>query len=406
MQYRTYKLQQLAAPYTWSYVTSDGTRRSFSKYDTLVYAAGGAVASQIIDNDYLLANNSTVNITKETKAVAGQIIALIDDSGAYDLGVITSVDNKKLQILYKSMLELFNGDILNPMRAISTEEEDENVKYYYDAVEDTAQIVASYFAGAGTDKYRRLPLLVRTSGGGSTGGAYNVSAVWSFTENTINVRDWLITLFNEHNVVVRCKLVFDGDRAYIDVYIFQNTTGGRLLKNNVHGMTITHAEDSSASATVCQVIDKETKAYLSTWYLLADNTVTSSASASNRVQPYKLVVAELDTDNDEGVTAQKVAEDNLLYKDFNHYISVTINRDSAMYPKGLEIGDAVTVVPELEDMEDGESIDADYSEKVMPSIYTGRKENSEKAEVTLIFGKIRINYTDLIQMRQQKLVRS
>ena len=404
MQYRTYKLQQLAEPYTWTYVTSDGTRKSFCNYDTLVYAAGGAVASQVIDNDYLLANNSTVNITKETKAVAGQIIALIDDSGAYDLGVISSVDNKKLQILYKSMLELFNGDILNPMRSDDTG--DEVVKYLYDAVEDTAQIVASYFAAVGTDKYRRLPIVIRTSGGGSSGDSYLVPAVWSFTENTINVHDWLIELFNSHNVVVQCKLVFEVSRAYIDVYISHNATGGRLLKNNVHGMKITHAEDSSASATVCQVIDKETKAYLSTWYLLADNTVTSNASAANRVTPYKLVVAELDTDNDEGVTAQKVAEDNLLYKDFNHYISVTINRDSAMYPKGLEIGDEVTVVPELEDMEDGESIDADYSDKVMRSIYTGRKEDSEKAEVTLIFGKIRINYTDLIQMRQQKLIRS
>ena len=404
MQYRTYKLQQLAEPYTWTYVTSDGTRKSFCNYDTLVYAAGGAVASQVIDNDYLLANNSTVNITKETKAVAGQIIALIDDSGAYDLGVISSVDNKKLQILYKSMLELFNGDILNPMRSDDTG--DEVVKYLYDAVEDTAQIVASYFAAVGTDKYRRLPIVIRTSGGGSSGGSYLVPAVWSFTENTINVHDWLIELFNSHNVVVQCKLVFEVSRAYIDVYISHNATGGRLLKNNVHGMKITHAEDSSASATVCQVIDKETKAYLSTWYLLADNTVTSNASAANRVTPYKLVVAELDTDNDEGVTAQKVAEDNLLYKDFNHYISVTINRDSAMYPKGLEIGDEVTVVPELEDMEDGESIDADYSDKVMRSIYTGRKEDSETAEVTLIFGKIRINYTDLIQMRQQKLIRS
>lgn len=405
MQYRTYKLQQLVEPYTWAYVGSDGVSRSYCNYDTLVYASGGAVASQTIDNDYLLANNSTVNIAKETKAVAGQIIALIDDNGAYDLGVISSVDNTKLQILYKSMLELFNGEILNPMR-VALNDSDEAIKYLYDGVEDTAQIIASYFAAVGTDKYRRLPIRIRTSGGGSSGGSYLVPAVWKYTDNSVNVRDWLIALFNTHNVVVQCKLVFEVSRAYIDLYVFHNTTGGRLIKNNVHGMTITHAEDSSATATVCQVIDQDTKAYISTWYLLSNNTVSTNANASNRVQPYKLVVAELDQDNEDGATAKTVAEDNLLYSDFNHYISAVIDRNSSMYPKGLSIGDAVTVVPELEEMREGDTISESYSDKVMASIYTGRKENSENSQVTLIFGKIRINYTDLIQMRQLKLVRS
>lgn len=404
MQYRTYKLQQLPQSYTWTYIGSDGVSRSFCNYDTLVYASGGAVASQIIDNDYLLANNSTVNITKETKAIAGQIIVLIDDNGAYDCGVISSVDNTKLQILYKSMLELFNGEILNPMRIAANT--DEVIKYLYDGVEDTAQIIASYFAAVGTDKYRRLPIRIRTSGGGSSGGSYLVPAIWKYTDNSINVRDWLIELFNTHNVVVQFKLVFEVSRAYIELYIFHNTTGGRLLKNNVHGMKLTHAEDSSATATVCQVVDQETKAYISTWYLLSNNTVTTNASAANRVQPYKLVVAELDQDNEDGATARTVAEDNLLYSDFNHYVSVVIDGNSAMYPKSLNIGDAVTIVPETENVYEGDTIAADYSGKVMASIYTGRKENSENSQVTLMFGKIRINYTDLIQMRQLKLIRS
>lgn len=404
MQYRTYKLQALASPYTWAYTGSDGVSRSFCNYDTLVYASGGAVASQIIDNDYLLANNSTVNIARETKAVAGQIIALIDDSGAYDIGVISSVDNTKLQILYKSMLELFNGEILNPMRVATNT--DEVIKYLYDGVEDTAQIIASFFAAVGTDKYRRLPIRIRTSGGGTSGSSYLVPAVWKYKDNAVNVRDWLIELFNTHNVVVQCSLVFEVGRAYIDLYVSHNTTGGRLIKNNVHGMTFTHAEDSAASATVCQIINQDTKAYISTWYLLSNNTVTTNANASTRVQPYKLIVAEFDPDNDDGATAQTVAEDNLLYSDFNHYISVVIDRNSSMYPKRLNIGDAVTVVPETEDVYDGDIISSSYADKVMPSIYTGRKENSENSQVTLIFGKIRINYTDLIQMRQLKLIRS
>ena len=101
-----------------------------------------------------------------------------------------------------------------------------------------------------------------------------------------------------------------------------------------------------------------------------------------------------------------MAEDNLLYSDFNHYISVVIDRNSPMYPKNLEIGDAVKVVPELQEMTDEDELTDNYEDKVMDSIYTGRKENSENSQVTLIFGKIRLNYTDLIQMQQHKLIRS
>lgn len=409
MQYRTYKLQQLPEPYTWTYTPSGGKPKSFCNYDTLVYASGGAVASNVIDNDYLVSNNSTVNISRPTKAVAGQIIALIDDTGAYDIGVVTSVDNTKLQILYKSMLELCNDNMLNPMRVVMNENEEAEteVKYLYDAVEDTAQILASFFAVAATDKYRRLPIRLRTSGGGTKAdGSYNVPAIWSYKDNSINIRDWLVELFNTHNVVVQCRLIFEVDRAYIELYVSRNTTGGRLLKNNVHSMRITHAEDSSAKATVCMVLDQSTKQLIATYYLQIDNTVTTNPYSNTRVQPYKLITAELDQENDDGATAKTVAEDNLLYSDYNHYVSVAIDRNSAMYPKNLNIGDAVLIVPELQDMTDEDALTDNYDDKVMHSIYTGRKEDSESSQVTLIFGKIRLNYTDLIQMQQHKLVRS
>ena len=170
-------------------------------------------------------------------------------------------------------------------------------------------------------------------------------------------------------------------------------------------MTVTHTEDSSATATVCQVIDSETKTLLSTWYLLDDNTVTKNAAAQKRVQPYKLTVAEFDVDNDDGATEQTIAEDALKYSDYNHYISIKIDRNSAMMPQNLTIGDAVTVVTEQDDMTTSDAITDDYSSRVWNSIYTGRKESSDSSEVTLIFGKIRINYTDLIQMQTMRRVR-
>lgn len=405
MQYRAYKMKQLDEPYEWTLPTEDGGTATFVNYDTLVYAAGGAVSSFSLDSDYMVANNSTVEITTETAAVAGQMITLIDDSGAYDVGVITSVDNENRKILYKSIMSLFDTDILNPTRSGQNSSE-ESVSYLYDGVDGTARIIASYFAAKNTDRYRRLPLRIRTSGGGKTGEKYNVPAIWRYTDNSVNVRDWLMDLFDKHNVTLQFRLVFETARAYIEIYIQHNTTGGRLIKNNIHGMTVNHTEESSATATVCQVINSETKALLSTWYLLSDNTVTKNASAENRVQPYKLTVAEFKADNTDGATEQTVAEDAMLYSDFNHYINLKMDRNSAMLPKNLSIGDAVTLVTEMDEMTAKDEINTDYEDKVWRSIYTGRKENSNSSEVTLVFGKIRISYTDLIQMRQAKQVRT
>ncbi len=407
MQYRAYKFTELKEAYPWDLPTKDEGTFEFWNFDTLTYAAGGVAIGYEIDNDYTVANNSTVYIAEETKAVAGQIIALIDDAGTYDVGVITSVDNEKRKILYKSLLSLFDGAELNPTRDNGTGGEDDPViNYLYDGVEGTGRIIAAYYASQNTDRYKRLPIIVRTSGGGKDGaGKYNVPAVWDYTGNTVNLRTWLVDLFNKHNVVVQFRLVFEASRAYIDVFITHNTTEGRILKNNIHGMTVTHTEDSAAAATVCQVIDGETKALLSTWYLLSDNTVTRDASSPNRVQPYKLTVAEFNVDNNDGATEQDIAEDALRYNDFNHYISVKIDRNCAMMPKNLRIGDAITVVTEQDDMMAGDAIVEEYSERVWKSIYTGRKESSDSSEVTLIFGKIRINYTDLIQMQTMRAVR-
>ena len=395
-------------PYNWTFKTAEGEVKTFTNYDTLAYAAGGAVSDWKIDNDYLLSNNSSLTVTKKTAAVAGQLIALIEDGEAKSIGVITAVDNENLEITYKDMLSLFDINVLNPLRERISQDDDDDldVKYLYDGVEDTALMLASIYATEGVDKYRRLPIRVRTSGGGRTSGQYNVPAVWKYTSNTFNVKDWLQSLFDTHNVVVQIKLVFETSRAFIEIYNAHNTSGGRLLKNNIHGMEITHNEDSSASATVCQVIDKETKELLSTWYLLSDNTITDNPDATNRVQPYKMAAAEYDSDNDDGATERSIAEDKLLYGDLNHYVKVQIDRNSAMYPKNLNIGDSVTIVPKLEDADNSEEPGEDYGDKILKSIFTGRQESSDNSIVTLIFGKIRINYTDIIQMRYQQKVRT
>lgn len=396
MQYRTYKYKEITA-YTWTYVKADGSYASFTNKDTLVFASSGAVASYSIDSDYMVSNNSSIVIALPTNAVPGQIIALIDDSGAYDIGVVTSVDNENLKIQYKGLMSLFDVNILNPGRVETID--DAVISYKYNAVAGTGFILGSYFATSNTDKYLRLPLFIRTSG--------SINAVWDYTGDTVNVKQWLIDLFNSHNVTVKFRLVFEStNRAYIELYISQNTTSARkLLKANISGFKVKHEEETGSDATVCQVLNSSTKALIATYYLLKDNTVTTNASATNRVMPYKLKTATLDVDNDDGVTAEDVAKDNLCNTEYNHYLNISVNKNNKCLPDNLGIGDPVTVVPEIEEMKVSDSIDSNYADKVYYTILTGKKESSNSSDITLILGKSRINYTDLIQMQNMKKVR-
>lgn len=389
-QYRAYAFKALETPYVWLY-----DQTTYKCFDTLEYAAGGMVASYEIDDDYMVQNNSSLHIARRTNAVPGQVIAVITEEGVKATGVITSVDNEKLQILFKPMLSLFDVDVLNPTRAGDSDSSE--VHYAYSSVEDAGNILASYFCTDATDRYRRLPIIVRHSGAGET-------ALWTYKDNTVNLRTWLIDLFDNHNVVLTFNLVFSTSRAYIDVLIAQNSRAGKIIKNNIAGMTIEQVSEGGAKATVCQVINSSTKELLATYYLLKNNTVTTNAAATNRVQPYKLTVVEFDPNNTDGATTATAAEDALLYNAFNHYIRLTIDKNTKMFPE-LMIGDGVRIVPEIEEVTTRTVIRQNYEDEIFDSIYTGRKESSDNSRITLIFGKIRVNYTDIIQMRQMREVR-
>ena len=106
----------------------------FRIYDrqTLAYKDGGYVASYTIDDDYIVNNNSTITIVKalNDKVVEGDTIALISTSGAYHKGTITTFDNSDYKITYKSDKELFNNNILNPLRTDFIEEVEEGDRIY------------------------------------------------------------------------------------------------------------------------------------------------------------------------------------------------------------------------------------------------------------------------------------
>ena len=184
----------------------------FRIYDrqTLAYKDGGYVASYTIDDDYIVNNNSTITIVKalNDKVVEGDTIVLIKTSGAYHKGTITTFDNSDYKITYKSDKELFNNNILNPLRKDFIEEVEEGDRIYKPfGIQYIADIIQLYFGGA-ADIYRRLPIKVYTDGDVIDENG-TPKMVWTWEDNQKNFVDWLVDIFEKYNVVLSWDIDFD-----------------------------------------------------------------------------------------------------------------------------------------------------------------------------------------------------
>lgn len=322
----------------------------FRIYDrqTLAYKDGGYVANYIIDDDYIVNNNSTIHIVRElnNRVVVGDTIALIKTSGAYHKGTITTFDNADLTITYKSDKELFNDNMLNPLLGKFTNEEsaESSIAARF-GIADVANILTSYFANA-NDWARRLPIKIITEGevtgttislekssdskvslvsfnretyekraqgieklefyyrstsiipgwglgvdegefrvvnladyGISTLGTpkendkiitqKSVAMFWTWSNDSINVVDWLIELFKNYNISLSWTIDFDmanedvnERQPYYIVTLSAITSTGKIIKDNVKMQTITYTERKLPESTVCVVLDEDTKEVL------------------------------------------------------------------------------------------------------------------------------------------------
>lgn len=207
-----------------------------------------------------------------SNVVAGDIIALIQDSGAYHKGVITAVDPAALTISYRSDKELFNDNIPNPMAAEfvtdSNEEEVEIAGAF--GVEKVITILETYF----TDKYIKdeyldpfsmLPLVFEANGDVVDKDG-NPRMLWTWKEDSINVVDWLTDLFEKYNLVLSWQIDFDITKERLSqrnpryiVTLSAITNSGGIIKDNVAMQDITYTERGIPDATVCYVVDSESK---------------------------------------------------------------------------------------------------------------------------------------------------
>lgn len=235
---------------------------------TLKYKEGGYVASYSIDDDYIVNNNSTISIIKpaNNSVIVGDIIALIETSGVYHKGIITTVDNTALSISYKSEKELFNDNMLNPLRAADAflDNDDTTQVAAKFGVEVIIAILNNWFVTA-QDELKTIPAIFVANGDVLDENG-EPKILWTWSNNSINVVDWLIELFEKYNLSLSWVIDFDMAQSRLEnrqakyvVTLSAITNSGGVIKDNVDMQTITYTEKELPNATVCYVIDKESK---------------------------------------------------------------------------------------------------------------------------------------------------
>lgn len=89
--------------------------------------------------------------------------------------------------------------------------------------------------------------------------------IWNWEDDQINIVDWLIDLFERYNVIVKWNIDFDISNKerhpYYIVTISAPSNSPKIIKDNVDKsmQIITYTEEQQPEATVCTLIDQETK---------------------------------------------------------------------------------------------------------------------------------------------------
>lgn len=342
-------------------------------------------------------NNSLSNV------LVGDIIALIQDSGAFHKGVITAVDTTALTISYKSDKELFNDNIINLLAGEFVGEGNEEITVARKfGVESVIQILQSFFSDESklADPLQALPLIFEADGDVTDKNTGEPKMLWTWADDSINIVDWLTELFEKYNLTMSFSIDFNTAEEILAkrkpkyiVTFSAITNSGNIIKDNVDMQTITYTTQEIPQATVCKVIDSESKDLLATYYLVDNGgtyDITDKQNNKNRVLPVKTTVASLNTKSESNgnTTEEDVAKEKLIPSQFNQAIEIRINSTSKMFDfANARFGDLYKII---------------NARGTIDSVFTGKKISSEERWTTLYFGLGRQNYTDIMQMRLRK----
>jgi hypothetical protein len=173
------------------------------------------------------------------------------------------------------------------------------------------------------------------------------------------------------------------------VRITKNTVTGYVIKDNIKLSTPTFDKNELPTYNKAVVYNKDTGAIVGTFYLLADNTVVTSATDAARLLPVQTKYLEYDADK--GYTPQEAATSELQGNIYNHAILYKLSKEQRLVnPFGFNIGDGVKII---------------YDGREYDSIFTGLKFNKTDPYVTCLFGKTRIDFTDRLKQYVEKKYR-
>lgn len=244
------------------------------KYDYQETAIRYAAQQLLDDSVHIVAPKPHVEEFLQN-VVVGDIIVLIKDSGVFHKGVITSFDSTDLSILYKSDKELFNDNIINPLRTHEVfldDDESNNIagKVGIDYIVGIFDLVFAQTDKVFENEYKKdplktLPIIFETNGNVVDSNG-NPKILWTWSDNSINLVDWLVELFEKYNITLSWTIDFNISES--DIYIRKPkyivtfsaiTNGGNIIKDNVDMQDITYTTQELPESTVCYVIDSETK---------------------------------------------------------------------------------------------------------------------------------------------------
>jgi len=341
---------------------------------TLEFVDGGIVKDFNVDMDYMANNTSTIDITAESTAFKGDVIALMHGAGnaGVILGEVMAIDNTAQRISFRHLKSIFNDNMINVFKYSRIA----GVAARFEAVA-TMRSILDYAFVSTTDPRKRLPLDIRTHG-------VEHGAVFKDDSEVLNILDFIDHLFDRFNIYLHFEIDFTNNRIICTVT--KNSTSGLVIKDNIK-LSVPEFDNNELPASNKVVLyDRNNGNVVARFFLLQNNTVTTNANAPNRIVPprTRYVVWDAVEANRQGFTMQELAESELQGNIYNHCILLKLAKRQTMIRSfDFMPGDGVAII---------------YKGREYLSVFTGLKFKMQDSFVTCIFGKARIDFSDRMKI--------
>ena len=334
-----------------------------------------------IDDDYLAAQTTVIEIRSTNKVKKGQLIRILRDDTDFFFGVVTDSEPGEYttKVSFKPFVSIFNEDIMF----------DVLYQYYGDAehsLENTLKhYIDLYYTNSG-DPYQNLPLSVIVP---TNTASHTVNWSFNIEGDTDTVTVALIDLYNvlivnalkKYGVAIEVSPDFSAKQIVLSI---KTVDGIKQLDADLDNITVKTLKfnDAPAGANKLEIYNTENYTEHVTYYVHSDRTFDDDSTV-DRIKP---VVRGIKTASPQPDSTPPVSfETAALLVAYNEFSGIEWDNlielevapnDPLANPVRLKIGQIVTVY---------------YQGGMYTSILTGKSISFET--VTLIFGSERIQYS-------------